>query len=70
MSDGLANDEARTDGKKRHRLGKTDYNFERDPAMYDGEDWAGRADGQPFFLQVMLLGGKIRAGRASGRRSR
>ena len=38
--------------------------------MYDGEDWAGRADGQPFFMQVMLLGGKIRAGRASGRRSR
>src|SRR4051812_42140081 len=29
-------------------LGKTDYNFEWDPTMYDGNDWAGRKPGQPF----------------------
>ncbi len=43
-------------------LGKTDYNFEWDPAMYEGHDWAGRAPGQPFFMQVQLNGGKLRGG--------
>lgn len=43
------------------RLGKTDYNFEWDPAMYDSFDWAGRAKDQPFFMQVQLHGGKLRA---------
>ena len=42
------------------RLGKTDYNFEWDAAMYDGDDWASRAAGQPFFMQVQLHGGKLR----------
>lgn len=42
------------------RLGKTDYNFEWDRAMYDGNDWAGRKPGQPFFMQVQLHGGKYR----------
>jgi arylsulfatase A-like enzyme len=42
------------------RLGKTDYNFVWDPAMYDAADWAGRRPGQPFFMQVMLPGGKLR----------
>ena len=42
--------------------GKTDYNFEWDPGMYDGDDWSGRAPGQPFFMQVMLPGGKLRDG--------
>lgn len=42
------------------RLGKTDYNFEWTPAMYDGNDWAGRKPGQPFFMQVQLHGGKFR----------
>ena len=41
-------------------LGKTDYNFEWDRAMYDGNDWSGRAPGQPFFMQVQLHGGKNR----------
>ena len=41
-------------------LGKTDYNFTWDPAMYDAADWAGRRPGQPFFMQVMLPGGKLR----------
>jgi len=43
-------------------LGKTDYNFEWDPAIYDGNDWAGRKPGQPFFMQVQLAGGKLRGG--------
>lgn len=43
-------------------LGKTDYNFEWDRRMYDGNDWAGRRPGQPFFMQVQLAGGKLRGG--------
>jgi arylsulfatase A-like enzyme len=42
------------------KLGKTDYNFEWDRNMYDGNDWAGRKPGQPFFMQVQLHGGKYR----------
>lgn len=42
------------------RLGKTDYNFHWDPGLYDGSDWSGRQPGQPFFMQVMLPGGKLR----------
>jgi arylsulfatase A-like enzyme len=42
------------------KLGKTDYNFEWDPAIYDGNDWSGRKPGQPFFMQVQLHGGKSR----------
>ncbi len=40
--------------------GKTDYNFEYAEDLYDGSDWAGRADGQPFFAQIQLRGGKRR----------
>ncbi len=40
--------------------GKTDYNFVYDPDLYDGADWAGRAEGQPFFAQIQLRGGKRR----------
>lgn len=43
-------------------LGKTDYNFEWDRAMYNSSDWAGRKPGQPFFMQVQLAGGKLRGG--------
>ncbi|GAA4435635.1 sulfatase [Ravibacter arvi] len=33
----------------------TGYNFEHDPAaLYDGFDWSGRKEGQPFFAQVHL----------------
>jgi len=46
----------------KRRLGKTDYNFEWDPAIYDSHDWAGRARDQPFFMQVQLHGGKLREG--------
>ncbi len=50
-------------GKKRSgsQLGKTDYNFEWDPKMYDSHDWAERGD-KPFFMQVQLHGGKLREG--------
>jgi len=41
-------------------FGKTDYNFQWDRAIYDSSDWAGRDPGQPFFMQVMLPGGKLR----------
>jgi len=44
-------------------LAKTDYNFEWDPAIYDGNDWSGRKPGQPFFMQVQLHGGKYREGK-------
>jgi arylsulfatase A-like enzyme len=44
----------------RSSLGKTDYNFEWDPRMYDASDWAERRPGQPFFMQVQLAGGKLR----------
>jgi len=49
------------------RLGKTDYNFEWNAAMYNSHDWAGRADGQPFFMQVQLHGGKLREGTPEAR---
>ena len=44
------------------RLGKTDYNFEWNASMYNGADWAKRKDGQPFFAQIQLPGGKLRGG--------
>lgn len=46
--------------KNSQQLAKTDYNFEWDPQIYDGNDWAGRRPGQPFFMQVQLHGGKYR----------
>jgi len=53
-------------GKKRPRgdgaLGKTDYNFEWNPNIYDSSDWKTRKPGQPFFMQVQLAGGKLRGG--------
>ena len=42
------------------RLGKTDYNFEWDKSAYDGNDWAEREEGQPFFAQIQTPGGKLR----------
>jgi len=41
-------------------LGKTDYNFEWNPGMFAGNDWASRKPGQPFFMQAQLSGGKLR----------
>ena len=48
-------------------IGKTDYNFEWDSAMYDSHDWAGRDEKQPFFMQVQLHGGKLREGTVQAR---
>jgi arylsulfatase A-like enzyme len=42
------------------KLGKTDYNFVWDQAVYDGNDWKNRNPGQPFFAQIQLRGGKYR----------
>lgn len=50
-------------------LAKTDYNFEWDRAMYDGNDCSGRRPGQPFFMQVQLHGGKYRHNRNWPQRS-
>ena len=46
----------------RSKLGKTDYNFGWNKEMYDGADWSERAEGQPFFAQIQLPGGKHRGG--------
>jgi len=56
-----ANAKGKGKGKPANRraLGKTDYNFEWDPAIYDSHDWADRGD-KPFFMQVQLHGGKLR----------
>ncbi|HBE67104.1 MAG TPA: sulfatase [Planctomycetaceae bacterium] len=48
------------------KLGKTDYNFEWDEGVYDGNDWAGRGEGQPFFAQLQTRGGKRRGKDAQG----
>lgn len=46
------------------KLGKSDYNFQWDHAIYDGSDWAGRKEGQPFFAQIQTPGGKLRGAHA------
>jgi len=46
--------------RKDRKLGKTDYNFIWDPAIYDSNDWKDRKPGQPFFAQLQLRGGKYR----------
>ncbi len=48
------------------RLGKTDYNFEWEPSIYDGNDWTQRAAWQPFFAQIQTPGGKLRGKDATG----
>lgn len=52
--------------KGKNVLGKTDYNFNWKKSMYNSPDWAGRKEGQPFFMQVQLHGGKIRGASTSG----
>lgn len=32
--------------------GKTDFNFQTDRPVFDGDDWADRAPGQPFYAQI------------------
>ncbi|MCA9136439.1 MAG: sulfatase [Planctomycetales bacterium] len=48
------------------KLGKTDYNFQWDPSVYDSNDWSERKDGQPFFAQIQTQGGKLRGKDAQG----
>mgnify|MGYP003663529496 CR=1 FL=1 len=48
------------------KLGKTDYNFDWDQSVYDGNDWAQRKEGQPFFAQLQTQGGKLRGSDATG----
>ncbi len=65
IGSGLTSDQgAGKKGRKSNSggLGKTDYNFEYDAAMFDSHDWAGRKPDQPFFMQVQLAGGKLRGG--------
>ncbi|MEM7009942.1 MAG: sulfatase [Verrucomicrobiota bacterium] len=52
--------------KRPDAIAKTDYNFEIPVDLYDGNDWRKRADGQPFFAQYQLSGGKNRGVRTSG----
>jgi arylsulfatase A-like enzyme len=52
-----AGDPSREKGKG---VGKTDYNFEWNPKIYDGHDWSTRKTDQPFFAQIQLWGGKCR----------
>jgi arylsulfatase A-like enzyme len=48
-------------GATGRRPGKEDYNFVYDKTdLYDGSDWKLRAEGQPFFAQYQLRGGKMR----------
>ena len=54
--------------KRGQGLGKTDYNFETAADLYDGNNWSGRKPGQPFFMQVMLGGGKLRGGNVASAR--
>lgn len=42
------------------KTGKTDYNIVFDKNMYDAAEWSGRKEGQPFFAQLQLKGGKNR----------
>jgi len=47
-------------GADADRKGKQDYNFTVPRDLYDGADWSGRGEGQPFFAQFQLRGGKNR----------
>ncbi len=62
----FGNPKGKRKGGPASRLGKTDYNFEWDPKMYDSHDWAEHG-GKPFFMQVQLHGGKLREGDAKAR---
>lgn len=48
------------------KMGKADYNFEWNKSIYDGNDWAQREKGQPFFVQIQTPGGKLRGSDAKG----
>lgn len=60
MGSGLPGYDKSGSKTSRNELGKTDYNFNWNKSMYNSHDWEGRKEGQPFFMQVQLHGGKIR----------
>lgn len=62
IGDGLGSNARGGRKKASAGLGKTDYNFEWNEAMYDSADWSGRKADQPFFMQVQMAGGKLRGG--------
>jgi len=46
---------ANGDGTRFGRAGKTDFNFEfQAKTMFDGPDWTGRKQDQPFFVQMQI----------------
>ena len=47
--------------KHKNRLGKSDYNFEWNPSVFDSAEWSGRKKEQPFFAKICLSGGKARS---------
>lgn len=51
---------------RKGKFGKTDYNFEWDPSIYDDSDWSTRDRDQPFFAQIHTPGGKLRGKDATG----
>jgi arylsulfatase A-like enzyme len=57
---GLPGVDRRSNPTSKKEYGKTDYNFDWDRSMFDSHDWAERKDGQPFFMQVQIHGGKLR----------
>ncbi len=61
----VTNSGAKVNPKKPDAIGKTDYNFETADDLYDGNDWTQREEGQPFFAQYQLAGGKNRAVRSN-----
>ena len=65
IGSGLPDKDASGNVTKTVRKGKTDYNFDWDPKIYDSHDWSGRKKDQPFFMQVQLHGGKIRGASAA-----
>lgn len=60
IGSGLPGKDSSGNATQKIAKGKTDYNFDWDAQIYDSHDWADRAEGQPFFMQVQLHGGKIR----------
>lgn len=60
----VTNSPKRPNPKRPDAIGKTDYNFETPENLYDGNDWTKRAEGQPFFAQYQLSGGKNRGVRS------
>ncbi|MDX1285268.1 MAG: sulfatase, partial [Draconibacterium sp.] len=47
-------------GNMAGKIGKTDYNYVEED-IYDGISWKESPDGQPFFCQIQLKGGKNRS---------